>query len=285
VNKFVSRFACCSHSLTNMLFVGPILLSLVPARQPKLWLLDRDGCINQDVGAPGVVRVDDLALIPGSAGAIRRLRLLGPVAIVTNQSCRGLGLLSTEGLQDIHKQLRHLLATTARGGRASREQWDAMYICEDAVNSPRKKPEPGLILEACKDFEVDPSEALMIGDSWSDVVAAQRAGCVGVLVATGHGESLSKALAKHGVDLPTTLTAEVFTARETAEHDAPCLVEWIKGRSESEAALIWEAMQAAPAVRFYRDLAQAVDELTEPSAQPVETGKYSDDEPWCCPPV
>ena len=59
----------------------------------------------------------------------------------------------------------------------------------------------------------------------------------------------------------------------------------IKGRSETEAALIWEAMQAAPAVRFYRDLAQAVDELTEPSAQPVETGKYSDDEPWCCPPV
>jgi histidinol phosphatase-like enzyme len=82
----------------------------------------------------------------------------------------------------LHEKLRHLLATTARGGRASREQWDAMYICEDAVNSPRKKPEPGLNLEACKDFEVDPSEALMIGDSWSDVVAAQRAGCVGVLV-------------------------------------------------------------------------------------------------------
>ena len=265
-------------------FVSPFLLSLaLPARQPKLWLLDRDGCINQDVGAPGVVRVDDLALIPGSAGAIRRLRLMGPVAIVTNQSCRGLGLLSTEGLQAIHEKLRHLLATTARGGRASREQWDAMYICEDALSSPRKKPEPGLILEACKDFEVDPSEALMIGDSWSDIVAAQRAGCVGVLVATGHGESLSKALLGQGVELPTTLTAEVFTARETAEHNTPCLVEWIKGRSETETELIWEAMQAAPAVRFYRDLAQAVDELTEPSAQP-ETGKYSDDEPWCCPP-
>ena len=104
-----------------------------------------------------------------------------------------------------------------------------------------------------------------------------------MLVATGHGESLSKALLGQGVELPTTLTAEVFTARETAEHDTPRLVEWIKGRSETEAALIWEAMHATPAVRFYRDLAQAVDELTEPSAQP-ETGKYSDDEPWCCPP-
>ena len=66
--------------------------------RPKLWLLDRDGCINEDVGAPGVVCASDLRLIPGAAGAVRRLRLSAKVAIVTNQSARGKGLLSAEEL-------------------------------------------------------------------------------------------------------------------------------------------------------------------------------------------
>ena len=45
--------------------------------RPRLWLLDRDGVINEDVGAPGVIRAEELRLIPGSAGAVRRLRLSG----------------------------------------------------------------------------------------------------------------------------------------------------------------------------------------------------------------
>ena len=99
--------------------------------RPKLWLLDRDGCINEDVGAPGVLRTDALRLIPGAAGAVRRLRLSGKVAIVTNQSARGKGLLSAADLAAIHEELRHQLAKTARGGRVGREQWDALYVCEE----------------------------------------------------------------------------------------------------------------------------------------------------------
>ena len=153
-------------------------------RRPKLWLVDRDGCINEDVGAPGVLRADELSLIPGSAGAVRRLRLAGRVAIVTNQSARGKGLLSAAELDAIHEALRHQLATTARGGRVGREQWDALYVCEDAGPSGRKKPSAGMVVQALDDFGCAPSEAVMIGDSWSDVVAARRAGCVGVLLAT-----------------------------------------------------------------------------------------------------
>ena len=83
-----------------------------------------------------------------------------------------------------------------RGGRAGREQWDALYVCEAAGSGPRKKPQPGMLLEALRDFNCDPSEAVMLGDSWSDVVAAQRAGCVGVLVATGHGAQAPSAAAR-----------------------------------------------------------------------------------------
>ena len=120
------------------------------AVRPKLWLLDRDGCINADVGSPGVVRREDLHLIPGSAGAITRLRLFAPVAVVTNQSARGKGLLSAAGLDEIHERLRHLIASAARGGLASEDgsRWDGLYVCEDALPSSRKKPAAGMLLEA-----------------------------------------------------------------------------------------------------------------------------------------
>ena len=250
-------------------------ISGLPPTRPMLWLLDRDGCINEDVGAPGVVSIGDLRLIPGSAGAVRRLRLAGPVCIVTNQSCRGLGLLSADALDEIHERLRHLLATTARGGRTGRSQWDSLYVCETAGAAPadeRKKPNPGMILEACRDFEREPSDAIMVGDSWGDVVAAQRAGSIGVLVTTGHGASLGAALCDY--DLPVTVTAEWFTgASERAE--AAALASWFSSQRGTEAALIQEALSScADGVRVYRDLAQAVDELTQlpQAAEPTFAG-------------
>ena len=243
--------------------------------RPKLWLLDRDGCLNEDVGAPGVVRSDDLRLIPGSAGAVRRLRLSAKVAIITNQSARGKGLLSAEELDAIHEELRHQLATTARGGLASDDgsQWDGLYVCEDAGASERKKPQPGMILEALREFGCQPSEAVMIGDSWSDVVAAQRAGCVGVLLTTGHGASLGALLREEGVKLPVTLTVEsaapagtdfVQLQRTLAREQngggaANALEAWIAQRGGAEATLIWEALRQD--VRVYADLAQAEGEL------------------------
>ena len=45
--------------------------------RPRLWLVGRDGVINEEVGAPGVLEAEELRLIPGSAGAVRRLRLSG----------------------------------------------------------------------------------------------------------------------------------------------------------------------------------------------------------------
>ena len=229
-------------------------------RRPKLWLLDRDGCINEDVGAPGVLRADELSLIPGSAGAVRRLRLAGRVAIVTNQSARGKGLLSAAELDAIHEALRHQLATTARGGRVGREQWDALYVCEDAGPSGRKKPSAGMVVQALDDFGCAPSEAVMIGDSWSDVVAARRAGCVGVLLATGHGAALGEALVREqGAALPVTIRS----AEEAG------VAAWLRESCSAEdgeqggalGGLVREALQAEGGVRVYRDLSQAVDEL------------------------
>lgn len=252
--------------------------ALLKAR-PRLWLLDRDGCINEDVGAPGVVRVADLRLLPGSAGAVRRLRLTGKVAIVTNQSARGKGLLSAAELDAIHEELRHQLATTARGGLVGRDQWDALYVCEEAGASPRKKPEPGMLAQAMAAFDCSPDETVMIGDSWSDVVAAHRAGCVGALLVTGHGASLGNVLAEQGVRLPVTLSVEEDSLAEAAKPTtdflrmqrsvahascgaaADAIEAWIAERGDEEKDLIREALRSD--VRVYADLAQAANELME----------------------
>ncbi|KAL1499596.1 hypothetical protein AB1Y20_011795 [Prymnesium parvum] len=185
--------------------LGPLILHLPTMAMlshspaPRLFLLDRDGCINRDVGAPGVLTPEALHLLPGAAGAIRRIRAAGHrVAIVTNQSCRGKGLLSATQLDAVHERLRLLLAERAAG-------WDALFVCEDAQPSARKKPQPGMLLEAMAHFECSPGRCVMIGDSWTDMVAARRAGCPGALVTTGHGERVGAALSEYAIALPCTL--------------------------------------------------------------------------------
>lgn len=111
----------------------------------------------------------------------------------------------------------------------------------------------------------------MIGDTWSDVVAAHRAGCEGVLVATGYGEGLGAVLAANGVSLPTTLVGcaddriaptdflRLVKDKAKANGTAAAVVEYLEGKGEAERALIWEALRRE--VRVYADLAQAVDGL------------------------
>lgn len=143
-------------------------------------LLDRDGVINRD--KPGSVRsVDDFELLPGAAGAIAELNRKGyHVLVVTNQACVGRGDLAMAGLEAIHQELRRQLKIL--GGRI-----DRFYVCphvdEDACTC--RKPLPGLIESARKDYRFDPAATWMVGDSSRDVEAARRAGCRAALVLTG----------------------------------------------------------------------------------------------------
>ena len=127
------------------------------------------------------------------------------------------------------------------------------------------------------------ANAVMIGDTWSDIVAAHRAGCEGVLVATGYGEELGAVLAANGVSLPTTLVGcaddhiaptdflKLAKDESTASGAAAAVVEYIEGKGEAETALVWEALQKEGGVRMYADLSGAVDGLL---ALPVAPGPY-----------
>lgn len=148
----------------------------------KLILLDRDGVLNEEV--EGFVKSkEELKMIPGSAGAVARLKNAGlKVAVVTNQSVVGRGIINEAKLNEIHKELEKNIK--AEGGGI-----DHIFYCTDAPwnETVRRKPNPGMIDEAMDMFGAGPDETVMIGDSYTDFQAAKAAGCGFVLVRTGKG--------------------------------------------------------------------------------------------------
>lgn len=146
-------------------------------------LLDRDGVINEDLGT-WVQRPEDFQLIPGVGTAIAALNKAGhSVAIVTNQSCVGRGMISMDTLELMHKKMIEELAEYGA-------HIDKIYVAPDdpSAASDRRKPGPGMLLEAMDDFAVTADETVMIGDSLTDMQAAVAAGVKKkILVVTGHG--------------------------------------------------------------------------------------------------
>jgi D-glycero-D-manno-heptose 1,7-bisphosphate phosphatase len=152
----------------------------------RLVLADRDGVLNED-RPEGVTSPDALVLIAGAAAALARLNRAGiPVALVTNQSAVGRGRMDFDRLRAIEERLR---AELAKAGA-----WlDLVLVATDAPEraGPRRKPGPGMLLEAMARFAAEPERSVMIGDDLRDLEAALAAGCRRVLVRTGKGAALA----------------------------------------------------------------------------------------------
>lgn len=148
-----------------------------------LVLLDRDGVLNEE--REGYVKSPaELVLIPGAAEAVARLNRAGhKVAVCTNQSVVGRGIIDQAMLAAIHAALE---ARLARAGASL----DAIFFAADHPDraGPRRKPGPGMLQEAMARFGASPAETVMIGDSLRDLQAATAAGCRRILVLTGHGD-------------------------------------------------------------------------------------------------
>jgi D-glycero-D-manno-heptose 1,7-bisphosphate phosphatase len=150
----------------------------------RLVILDRDGVINED--SDDYIRcVADWRPLPGSLEAIAALHRAGfTIAIASNQSGVGRGLIAEQELERIH---RHMVrAIEAAGGAVA-----GIYFCphtpEDGCEC--RKPRPGLLLRIAADFGVDLAGVWFIGDKRSDLEAARAAGALPVLVRTGYGEA------------------------------------------------------------------------------------------------
>lgn len=140
----------------------------------KAVFLDRDGTINKYVGF--LTKPEQFELIPGVAEAIKKINKSGYLAIVvTNQPVIARGDCTWEELQEIHNKMETELG---KGGAFV----DAIYICphhkdkgfagerpEYKFDCECRKPKPGLLLQAAKDFNIDLSQSIMIGDSDTDI--------------------------------------------------------------------------------------------------------------------
>jgi D-glycero-D-manno-heptose 1,7-bisphosphate phosphatase len=172
----------------------------------RLILLDRDGVLNEDredvVKGPG-----ELVMIPGAAAAVARLNRAGKkVALCTNQSAVGRGIITLETLERTHMHLRDMLAR--EGGHL-----DSIFFCPHAPweQCACRKPAAGMLRDAMRRFGTDPSDAAMVGDALRDLQAAKNAGCARHLVRTGNGAKTQADGVPHDV-LPVAVHDDLAAA-------------------------------------------------------------------------
>lgn len=156
-------------------------------KRPAVFI-DRDGTISEEVGY--VNHPSRFRVFPYAAEAIRILNESGWLAIViTNQAGVARGYFSEDVILKIHEQLRGDLQN---GGA----QLDAIYYCahHPSVGEPPyrldcdcRKPRPGLIQQAARDFDIDIAASWMAGDRYSDVELARNAGLRSAFVLSGYG--------------------------------------------------------------------------------------------------
>lgn len=147
--------------------------------------LDRDGVINDEIRDGYVLRPDMFHFSEGVLSAMPILKeRFERIIVVTNQRCIGRGLLTTEGLQEIHAQM--LQQIERNGGKI-----DAIYFCPDVdSSSPCRKPGTGMGLQAKQDFPaIDFSTSVMVGNTLSDMQFGKSLGMQTVFIPSTRPET------------------------------------------------------------------------------------------------
>lgn len=153
----------------------------------KAIFLDRDGTINK---YKGFLRcIDDFELIPGISDAIKKINNSGYLCIVvTNQPVIARGEMTVHELNEVHKKLETELGIDGA-------YIDGLYYCphhphkgyegeivELKIDCSCRKPKPGMLLNAAKDYNIDLASSYMIGDSENDIKAGIGVNCKSILV-------------------------------------------------------------------------------------------------------
>jgi histidinol-phosphate phosphatase family protein len=167
--------------------------------QQSAVFLDRDGVLNEDT--PWIASPDALTLYPFASQAVKQLNRSDYLTIVaTNQPVVARGLCTEDELRIIHNKLETKLGD-------ENAFLDALYYCPHhpdkgfpgenilyKIDCDCRKPKPGMLLNAARDFNIDLSSSYFIGDDERDVEAGKRAGVQTIGVATGKGLRTAKTL-------------------------------------------------------------------------------------------
>jgi len=154
--------------------------------------LDRDGVLNPHIPGDYLRSAGDLTLLPGTARAVRRLNNAGlPVIVISNQQGVGKGVMSMADLELIDARLGEVLHAEAGA------HLDRSYYCTDLADaaSPRRKPAPGMLLDAARDFGLNLAQTVFVGDSPTDIQAGHAAGVGAAVLLLSGGTSADQAAA------------------------------------------------------------------------------------------
>jgi len=140
--------------------------------------LDRDGVINQEIHPQYINTWEEFKFYDGVKVAIQLFtQKFNRIIVVTNQRGVAKGLTKLEDLLLIHRNM--LLEVENVGGKI-----DAIYYCAE-MDSPNRKPNPGMGLQAAKDFaDIDLNKAIMVGNTLSDMQFGRNLGIKTVFLTT-----------------------------------------------------------------------------------------------------
>jgi len=146
--------------------------------------LDRDGVLNRAIVRNGTPYppsgLAEFEVLPGVVEACAALRAAGFLLIVvTNQPDVARGTQRREVVEAINDALR------------AQVPLDDIRVCyHDGVDGCTcRKPQPGLLLQAAQDWQIDLANSFLVGDRWKDIEAGRRAGCTTILIDYGYAEA------------------------------------------------------------------------------------------------
>lgn len=179
------------------------------ALRPAVFL-DRDGTINLEKDY--LYKTEDFEFVPGAAEAIHALKEAGYlVVVVTNQSGVARGYFTMADVLHLHEHIQSAL-------NKFNTAIDAFYICphhperglgDFLQNCDCRKGQPGMLLQAARDCNIDLSSSYMVGDKLADIEAGESAGCTPIMVLTGYGQTDAKKLTKQRALVCDDLTEAV----------------------------------------------------------------------------
>jgi D-glycero-D-manno-heptose 1,7-bisphosphate phosphatase len=156
--------------------------------------LDRDGVLNVALvrdGKPYPPQTpEEFQLYPEASEACTMLRNAGFLLVVaTNQPDVGRGTQTLGSIALLHEKI----------------PLDRIEICTAADSrSPgaeRRKPRPGMLLDAAKALNIDLPRSYMIGDRWRDIDCGHAAGCTTVFIERGYSEALRQSPHHYAADV------------------------------------------------------------------------------------
>lgn len=152
----------------------------------KAIFLDRDGTINIDKGY--LYKKEEFEFLDKAIEGLKILTDLGYILIVvTNQSGIARGYYTEEQLEDLNNYMAEELK---KHGVEIKKSYYCPHHAEKGLGKYKvecncRKPNPGMVLEGIKEFNVDVENSYIVGDKLSDAEAGIRAGIKGVIVQTG----------------------------------------------------------------------------------------------------